>query len=160
MLSEHIAHAASASLPSNRSFGRLFTFVFLLVGGWPYLKPFLGCVSHWRELTEACLPVLRQQTPNTWALITSGAFLLVTLAYPKALSPLNRLWMAFGNLLHVVVSSLVLGILFFLVIVPLGLAMRLAGRDAVSRKFDASAASYWIPRNPPGPDPKSLSNQF
>lgn len=160
MLSEHVEHASSAPLPSDRSFGFLFTAIFLVVGGWSYLKPLAGCARHWRELAETCPPMLQGLTPNFWALIVSGIFLLASLVYPKVLRPLNRLWMAFGHVLHIVVSSLVLGILFFLVMTPLGLLMRLARRDALALKRDPAAASYWISRNPPGPDPKTLSNQF
>jgi hypothetical protein len=160
MLSEHVGHSSSTVLPPNRSFGFLFAFVFLVAGGWPYLKVLVGCVKHWQTLTEACPPVFLQQVPNLWALITSGVFLLAALVYPRVLAPLNRLWMAFGNLLHIMVGSLVLGILFVLVITPLGLLMRAMGRDALALKRDGSACTYWIQRMPPGPDPKTLFNQF
>lgn len=160
MLSEHTAHASVNPLPSNRSFGFLFFCVFLLVGAWPYSKPLVACARGWDGSAETCLASLEGISPHPWALGVSGVFLLLALIYPRALSPLNRGWMAFGNVLHGVVSFLVLGILFYLVITPMGLAMRLGKRDALALKLDRSASSYWISRNPPGPEPQTLSNQF
>ncbi len=68
--------------------------------------------------------------------------------------------MAFGALLHRVVSPLVLGILYFGMFTPIAFAMRLRGRDAMRRRTDPQAASYWIRREPPGPPSDSLKNQF
>jgi hypothetical protein len=76
------------------------------------------------------------------------------------LSPLNRLWLRFGLLLHKIVSPLVLGIMFFLVITPIGLLMRAVGKDLLRLKFDKRSSSYWIERLPPGPPPESLKDQF
>jgi hypothetical protein len=68
--------------------------------------------------------------------------------------------MKFGALLHSVVSPLVLGAIYFLVFTPVAWAMRLSGRDILRRKLDSTAQSYWIKRDPPGPAPDSLPNQF
>ena len=90
----------------------------------------------------------------------TAGFLLVALGFPSILAPLNRLWLRFGLLLHRIVSPLVLGIMFFLVITPMGLLMRAFGKDLLRLKFDRAAASYWIERTPPGPPPESMADQF
>jgi hypothetical protein len=87
-------------------------------------------------------------------------FLLLAGILPRALGPLNWLWTQFGLLLHKIVSPIVLGVLFFLVFTPLGLAMRLFGGDPLRLRFQPDAPSYWIERSPPGPAPDSLKNQF
>ena len=89
----------------------------------------------------------------------NAAGLPVTLARPKLLRPANRAWMVFGLLLGKIVSPIVLGVLYFGVFATVGSAMRLAGRDPLLRMFDQSARSYWIERDPPGPDPQSLRDQ-
>lgn len=124
---------------SDRFFGLLFVVVFLLIALWPLLKG------------RPVYPV-----PLGIAL----AFLAVALIVPRWLAPLNRLWMKFGELLHRIVSPLILGIMFFGVITPVGLLMRLAGKDLLRTKFDRDADSYWIRREPPGPDKSSLKRQF
>ncbi|MBL8703113.1 MAG: hypothetical protein JNK67_32310 [Alphaproteobacteria bacterium] len=128
-----------APLPSNRSFGRLFVIVFGLVALW----------SWWRG--GAWLPV--------W-LGLSAATLVVTLVAPDRLAPLNRLWMRFAELLHRVVSPVMLGVIYFIVLTPFALVMRVRGRDPLSRRFEPGMKSYWVARDPPGPDPKTLPNQF
>ena len=76
------------------------------------------------------------------------------------LAPLNRLWMKFGGLLHRFVSPIVLGLLFFVVITPMGLAMRMLGKDPLKLRADTQSKSYWIDRTPPGPRPDSFIDQF
>lgn len=126
-------------MTSNRSFGLLFTVFFVIVGIWPV---FSG--GAWR----------------TWALFASGAVLFVAIFAPKVLSVPNRLWMQFGDRLHRITSTLILGVLFFGVITPFGAVMRFFGRDALRLRRDESVDSYWIHRDPPGPDPKAMKNQF
>jgi len=72
----------------------------------------------------------------------------------------NRLWTRFGLLLGKVISPIMLGLLFFAVLVPIGALMRIFGQDPLRLKRDTAAGSYWIPRQPPGPPPGSLTNQF
>ena len=86
--------------------------------------------------------------------------LLVTLTAPDWLAPFNRAWMKLAELLNRVVSPLVLGLLFFGLFTPIAWGMRLAGRDAMKRRFEPEASSYWQDRDPPGPDPDGLHNQF
>ena len=126
-------------LPSDRSFGFTFAVVFALVAGWLYWKG-----HRW------ALP----------ALGISGVFALVAAAIPKILHPLNIVWMKFGWLLSMIVSPIVLGVIYLVLFVPVGLFFRLTGRDVLHRRFDKSLASYWINRAPPGPDGKSFPQQF
>ena len=65
---------------------------------------------------------------------------------PAALAPLNRVWTRFGLLLHRIVSPVVLGVMFFVVVTPMGLVMRALGKDPLRLRFDREARSYWIDR--------------
>ena len=94
------------------------------------------------------------------ALPLAAAFLLVALVYPRLLGPLNRLWLKFGLLLYKVMNPLILGLLFFVTIMPIGLVMRAFGKDFLRLRLDRTAKSYWIDRTPPGPPPQSMRNQF
>lgn len=125
-------------LPSDRSFGFLFCAVFLIVALWPLFSA--------GQL-------------RTWAIIVAAFFALAALVAPSALTPLNRLWMQFGALLHKIVSPVALGILFFGVITPYGLVMRAFKRDLLGLQFQDSE-SYWVDRSPPGPTPQSMDRQF
>jgi large-conductance mechanosensitive channel len=128
------------TLPSDRSFGFTFVVVFALIAAW---QAWVG----------------RAAVAFTFGGL-SIAILVVALARPALLHALNRAWMRFGALLHKVVNPIVLGGIYFLVFTPVALIMRLAGRDALRRKLDTQAKSYWIDRDPPGPPPDSLPNQF
>jgi hypothetical protein len=124
---------------SDRSFGVVFAIVFLLIAAWPLLQ---GAAPRW------------------WALGGSAAFALVAVLRPRLLAGLNRWWIKLGIFLGKVVSPVALGILFYGVLVPTGVAMRIAGKDPLRLKRDAAAATYWIRRTPPGPPPDSMTNQF
>ena len=126
-------------LPSNRSFGTLFIIVFALMAG-------LAC---WRS--NGAWP---------WLAGVSVAFAIVTWVRPSWLTPLNKAWMGLAYLLNKVVSPVVLGVLYYAAITPLGVGRRLLGKDPMRRRFAPHAASYWIPRRPPGPSPESLRDQF
>ena len=127
-------------MPSNRSFGLLFAIVFLLVAGYSWFE----------QLTRAWV--------YFW-LALSGLFLFLTFMAPGILLPLNKAWYRLGLLMGKVVSPIVLGILFFIVISPVAIVTRLFGRDVLLlRKRNVN--SYWIERNPPGPQPESFKEQF
>ena len=127
-------------IPSDRSFGFTFVVVFVLGFAW----------AAWTR-----------HVPLAIVLAALAALTLaVTLANAKLLHPLNRAWMKVGAAIHAVVNPIVLGGIFFLVITPFGLVMRLAGRDALRRRLEPEARTYWIERAPPGPAPDSLPNQF
>lgn len=124
---------------SDRSFGVVFAVVFLIV---------------------ALLPLLHAGAVRWWSLGVSAAFAVVAFTVPSILAVPNRLWMKFGLLLAKIVSPIALGILFYLVFTPIGLLMRLSGKDPMRLKADPNAKSYWIDREPPGPPPQSMTNQF
>ena len=126
-------------LPSNRSFGTLFVVVFALLGG----------LLLWRRSPAA-----------PYLFIASGGVLLVTLFRPRALQPFNTAWMRLAYFIQLVTSPIVLGVLYFGVLTPIGALMRLRGRDPMRRSARPDQASYWIPREPPGPAPESLRDQF
>lgn len=139
MAHENLTSKEAPRGSSDRSFGIVFGVVFLIIALWPLLSS--GGV-------------------RIWSVIASASFFVVAFVLPKLLAPLNRLWMRFGLLLHHIVSPVVLGILFYLFVTPMGLVMRLFGKDFLRLRFDSSSRSYWIERNPPGPRPDSLNNQF
>jgi hypothetical protein len=124
---------------SDRVFGVVFTVVFVLVGLWP-LKD--GAEARW------------------WALGLAGLFLVTGLAVPRVLAPLNRAWARFGRVLHRVVNPVVMALLFFGVITPVGLLRRAFVRDPLRLARDPEAESYWIERDPPGPAPEAMKLQF
>jgi hypothetical protein len=104
--------------------------------------------------------MLDGEAPRIWALAVAGAFLVVALARPALLGPMNRAWMAFANLLHKVITPVIMAILFYLTVTPTALLMRLFGKTPIPVQFDRHAKSYWIVRQPPGPAPESMKNQF
>jgi len=136
---ENLHRAQSVEGSSDRAFGLVFAAVFFLVSLWP---------------------LLHREGPRWWALAIAAAFACVALVRPVLLARLNRLWMRLGILLGKVVSPIALAILFFVVFVPLGALLRLRGQDPLRLKRDPGAASYWISRDPPGPPPDSMTNQF
>lgn len=93
-------------------------------------------------------------------LVVGLALVIVGLIRAELLAPLNRLWTKLGLVLFKVVNPVVMLLLFAVVIVPAGFVMRLARHDPMRRRFEPDAASYWIAREPPGPAPESLRNQF
>jgi uncharacterized membrane protein len=92
--------------------------------------------------------------------IVGVVLVLVGLTSASLLAPLNRLWTKLGLLLFRVVNPVVMFLIFIVAIVPIGLLMRLRGHDAMRLKPDPAAKSYWIERQPPGPAPDSMINQF
>jgi len=124
---------------SDRSFGFVFAGFFAIVGLWPLID---GLDPRW------------------WALAVAVGFAVMAAVAPRVLAPLNRLWHQFGLLLHRVVSPVALGLAFYLAVTPTGLIMRLLGKDPLRLKFDREASSYWIKREPPGPDPDGMPRQF
>jgi hypothetical protein len=94
-----------------------------------------------------------------WAFGLALAFLILALAAPAWLAPLNRLWFKFGLVLQKVVSPIIMGLLFFGAVLPVGLIVRLRGKDPLRLKR-SDEPTYWIAREPPGPAPNSMSKQF
>ncbi len=124
---------------SNRSFGLVFFVVFIVIG---------------------LFPLLSQEPVRIWAIAVSAAFILLAFIAPSSLRHLNILWFKFGMLLSRIVNPIVMLLIYVLTIVPTGLIMRLLGKDLLDLKLDQSQTSYWITRQPPGPSPESLEEQF
>jgi hypothetical protein len=126
---------------SNRSFG-------LVIGA------FLALV--------ALAPLVREQAGPVrwWALAVAAAFVSSAFFWPAPLAPLNRLWTKLGLLLFRIVSPIVMALLFFGTVTPIGFLMRRAGKDPLRLRRDPAAKSYWIERDPPGPAPDTMTRQF
>ena len=120
---------------SNKSFGVVFFFVFLII---------------------AIYPLINGSELRLWSLIISIIFLFLGLANSKILNPLNRLWFKFGIFLGKITSPLIMGIIFFFVVTPIGLLMRLLNKDLLNLKFK-NTSTYWIEKT----EQKSkMKNQF
>lgn len=124
---------------TDRAFGFVFTALFAIIAAWPLMS---GGGLRW------------------WSAALAGICALLAAVWPSSLAAPNRAWMKFGLLLGRIVSPIALGLLFYLVFTPLGTLMRLAGKDPLHLKRDASAGTYWRMRAPPGPPPNSMGQQF
>tara|TARA_B100000575_G_C22853437_1_gene499197 strand:+ start:305 stop:688 length:384 start_codon:yes stop_codon:yes gene_type:complete len=122
-------------ISSNRSFGIVFFVVFILI---------------------ALYPLIHNEEIRIWSLIISSIFLILGLINSRILNPLNKLWFKFGILLGKIVSPIIMGIIFFLVVTPIGFIMRILGKDLLNLKFNRNK-SYWIEKN--GSKSK-MKNQF
>ena len=120
---------------SNKSFGIVFFVVFLLI---------------------SLYPLINNESIRLWSLIISLIFLILGILNSKILSPLNKVWFKFGILLGKVISPIIMGIIFFLVVTPIGFIMRLLGKDLLNLKY-SDIKSYWIEKS--GPKSK-MKNQF
>ncbi|HZT18148.1 MAG TPA: SxtJ family membrane protein [Dongiaceae bacterium] len=136
---EQLASHGQVKLSSDRTFGLVFAAFFTIIG---------------------LVPLLHHGHVRWWAIGLAAVFLVVALTVPKILKPFNQLWYQIGRLLHRIVNPVVMGVLFFVVITPAALLLRLAGKDLLKLKRDPEAASYWIHRTPPGPEPQSLKHMF
>lgn len=125
---------------SDRVFGLVFAGFFTLVAVWPW--------------------IFSSGPVRLWAVGVAAAFAAVAVVAPRMLGPANKAWMRFGLLLSKVMNPLVLGLLFFATVMPIGLLMRALGKDLLRLKFDRNATTYWIEREPPGPAPDTMRNQF
>lgn len=105
-------------------------------------------------------PLVHGGQIRLWALACAAIFAGVAFIWPAVLAPLNRLWFRFGMLLHKIVNPVVLGLMFFVLITPLALLIRLFGGKLMALGFDKSQPSYWVRRSPPGPEADSIRNQF
>ena len=122
-------------ISSNRSFGIVFFIVFLLI---------------------ALYPLINSGEIRIWSILISIIFLILGLLNSKILAPLNKLWFKLGIFLGKIISPIIMGIIFFLVVTPIGLLMRLLGKDLINLKYNNNK-SYWIEKN--GPKSK-MKNQF
>jgi predicted membrane protein len=123
------------NIPSNRNFGIVFFIVFILI---------------------SLYPLLNSEDIRFWALIISLIFLFLGILNSQILTPLNKLWFKFGIFLGKIISPLIMAIIFFLVVTPTGLLMKLWRKDLLNLKFN-NKKTYWIEKN----EPKSkMKNQF
>ena len=120
---------------SNKSFGIVFSIVFLLI---------------------SIYPLINDENIRYWSLLISFVFLVLGLLNSKILTPLNKIWFKFGILLGKIISPLVMGIIFFIVVTPIGILMKILKKDLLNLKYNNNK-SYWIEKN----EPKSkMKNQF
>lgn len=137
---ETSAHNDDIKMGSERSFGIVFGVVFLLI---------------------ALFPLWKGGDVRLWALAVSAVFVALAFIYPKILSPLNKLWFKFGLLLGKIMTPIVMGFLFVVTFVPMGLIVRfIAKKDLLRLKLEPASDSYWIKRDPPGPEPSTMERQF
>lgn len=139
MAHENLSRQEHVEGSSDRTFGFVFAIVFVILAAWPLMSG---------------------GRPRWWVLGIAAAFALVAALRPSLLAVLNRWWMKFGLLLSHIVSPIALAVLFYGVFTPIGGLMRLVGKDPLKLRRDQSAASYWTPRQPPGPTSDSMNQQF
>ena len=113
------------SQSSNKSFGLLFFVVFLILGLWP-LK--------------------NGESLNFYFITASVVFLILGLLNSKLLSPLNKSWIKLGEILGIIIAPIVMALVFFLILTPVSIIVRLFGKDLIGMKFSNDIKSYWIKR--------------
>ena len=123
-------------MSSNKSFGIVF-FVFFLI--------------------LSLYPLLNKEKLNLLFLIFSITFLILGILNSKIFTPLNKVWFKFGIILGKIISPIIMGIIFFLVVTPIGLIMKTLGKDLLKLKYNKKDSTYWIEKN--GPKSK-MNNQF
>ena len=134
-MSESTSHIPTEK-SSPKSFGLVFSFVFLIVSLYPFIN---------------------SEGIRLWALIVSAVFLLLAFMLPNVLSLPNKLWFKFGILLGSIIAPIIMAFVYFLTVLPTGLIMRLLGKDLLKQKLDKNAKSYWIERSE---SIGSMKNQF
>ncbi len=109
---------------NNKSLGLLFFFVFIIISFWPLLNG--GNV-------------------RIWSIVIAIIFLTLALVKPQILNPLTKLWIKFGELIGKIISPIVIGLIYFVILTPIGLLMRIFNKDLLNLKF-SKESSYWIKR--------------
>jgi len=135
-MSESIDNLQSNPRGSEKSFGIVFSIVFLII---------------------ALYPLLNSQDIRIWAIIISAIFIFLGLIYPKTLLLPNKLWFRFGLLLGAIIAPIIMVLIYFVTVLPTGLIMHLLGKDLLKIKLDKKNKSYWIIRDEPL---GSMKNQF
>ena len=120
---------------NNKEFGILFFIVFLIIGLWP---------------------LLNNSSIRIWALIIALLFLVLGILNLQILTPLKKGWIKFGELLGKIISPIIMGLIFFLIITPIGLFMRLIGKDLLNLKYN-NDKTYWTKRSK---DINKMKKQF
>ncbi len=136
---ERVYAEAAVKGSSDRTLGFVLAVIFLIVG----LAPLAGGAD-----------------VRIWASILAVVFLVLAIAWPTSLGPLNRVWTRFGLLLHRLMSPLVMGVIFYFSVTPIGVFLRVIGKSTLGLRPDPKMETYWITRRPPGPPPETMRNQF
>jgi len=110
---------------SNKSFGILFFLVFFVFGLWPLTK---------------------EMSPNIYLITISIIFLTLGLLNSKLLSPINEIWIKFGEILGKIIAPLIMALVYFLILTPISLLVRAFGKDLLGLKYLKQQNSYWIKR--------------
>ena len=113
-------------ISSNKSFGLVFFVIFIIIALWP---------------------LLNNGNIRIWSIIVSIIFLILGLLNSKILTPFNKLWMRLGALLGIIVSPIVMGVVYFGIITPIGLITKLFGKDVLNLKLDKNKTTYWLKKN-------------
>ena len=137
---DRLSDGSAVAAGSDRAFGIAFTLVFSVIG---------------------LLPLAFGHNPRWWALGIAAALLAVAIVWPRLLGPVNRVWFWVSRLIsRFIITPVLMAILFYGVVTstcPLG---RLFGKDPLRRRYDNGVRSYWIHREPAGPAPATMQNQF
>ena len=123
----------------NRVFGLIFSGIFCVI---------------------ALLPILFGGGYRPWALVIAIAWAVPAIIFPAVLAPLNRLWAKFGQVMHKIINPVLMGLIFFLTVVPTGLIMKLLRKDPMRRKYDVNATTYWVERKETRLSKESFDEQF
>lgn len=123
-------------ISSNKSFGLVFFVIFIIIALWP---------------------LLNDGNIRIWSIIVSIIFLILGLLNSKILTPFNKLWMRLGALLGLIVSPIVMGVVYFGIITPIGLIMKLFGKDVLNLKLDKNKKTYWTLKKK---IPSKMKDQF
>lgn len=139
-LHERLSDGSAVAAGSDRIFGIAFTLAFSVIG---------------------MLPVAFGHSPRWWALGIAAALLAVAVVWPALLRPIHRVWFWVARLLsRFIIAPVMMAALFYGVVTPTGLIMRMLGKDSLQRRYDRGVRSYWIHREPAGPAPETMQNQF
>ena len=117
---------SNIKISSNRNFGLVFFIVFLILGFWP---------------------IINAGEIKIWLVVISLIFLVLGMMKSKLLTPLNKLWFKFGIFLGAIISPIVMGLVYFLVVAPIGIFMRLLGKDLLKTRKVKNTSTYWIKRD-------------
>ena len=123
-------------ISSNKNFGLVFFVIFIIIALWP---------------------LLNNGNIRIWSIIVSIIFLILGLLNSKILTPFNKLWMRLGALLGIIVSPIVMGVVYFGIITPIGLIMKLFGKDVLNLKLDKNKKTYWTLKKK---IPSKMKDQF
>ena len=124
---------------SDRSFGLVFTAVFTIVG---------------------LFPLLGDGQVRIWARAGAGLFLIIAFVRPSLLAPLNLVWFRFGMLLGTIMTPIVMGLLYFVTLTPIGLIMRATGKDPLRTRLEPEAETYWQKRDAESQPLNSMRDQY